>query len=95
MFPFSTIMSSLLLSRIVVANPTWQEVWGRIDKDVTRLLDRAGLGDPLIWAGIRGDRDSLLRMVDSLGLLAGRDAEATEELADICVALQAAARGVG
>ena len=66
-----------------------------IDTTTTRLLDRAGLGNPLIWAGIRVDRNGLALMIGSMGLLDGKDPAETTALLDLCERLQAVAKGVG
>ena len=88
-------MASSHLGRMALTNPGWQAAWKNLDAETARLLGRAGLGDPLIWAGIRGDRAGIELMLDSMGVLANKEPGARDRVLDMCLGLQATARGVG
>ena len=88
-------MSSSALGHLARNHPVWVHAWGMLDGSFSGELDKVGLKDPLLWAGLRGDRDCLLLMLDSMGLTSGKNPENITRLLDQCVVLQAAARGVG
>ena len=57
-------------------------------------LKSQGLEDPLTWAGLRGDRVRMRRILTGLGVLTPSEEGCSEEL-DICMGLQWAARSAG
>ena len=88
-------MSSSALGHLARLHPVWLHAWGMLDGGFAGELTKAGLKDPLLWAGLRGNRDCLLLMLDSLGLTTGKDPGNVAQMLDRCVVLQAAARSVG
>ena len=72
----------------------WVELWDNIDDKLRGRLAEQGLDDPLIWAGLRGDRGRLQGILNGMQVLLADPAEHTADL-DSSVLLQAAARIVG
>ena len=88
-------MASSFLVRIAHSHPEWQAAWAQLDAVMTRVFDKAGLADPLIWAGIRVDRDGLGLLLKSVGIDVGEDPAETTRVLDSCERLQAVARRIG
>lgn len=88
-------MASSFLARMAHNSPGWMLAWDKLDTETARRLVRAGLGEPLIWAGIRGDRDGVELMLESVGALADRERDMIDTIIDLCLGLQAAAKRVG
>ena len=83
-------MASMLLRAAALA-PEWPDEWADGDLVFRKRLAAAGLDGPIIWAGMRGNRDKVRALLNAMGLVVGDDAESR---ADFCVALQQAARPV-
>ena len=73
-------------------SPEWLESWEDGDLVFRKQLAAAGLDGPIIWAGMRGNRDKVRSLLNALGQVDGDDAESR---VDFCVALQQAARPTG
>ena len=82
------------LARVAVSSPQRQAAWGGVDTNFRKELEVYELNDPLVWAGLRGDRDQLLAMLKAMGLMNFKDDENMARL-ETALRLQAAARGVG
>ena len=87
-------MDSASLHRLAAASPQWLVVWERVESVFRDALGVAGLDDPLVWAGIRGDRQAVGAILRAMNMLAGDEAENQQRL-DTAVLLQQSARGVG
>ena len=53
-----------------------------------------GIGRPINWAGLRGDRDRMRRILTGMGVLMPVEGDCSEEF-DLCMNLQASARSAG
>ena len=76
-------------------HPVWLHAWGMLDGGFAGTLAKAGLQDPLMWAGLRGNRGCLVLMLDSMGLTAGKDPGYVTQMLNQCEVRQAAVRNVG
>ena len=77
-----------------LCNPNWVLAWDDVDTAFQNALRRAGLASPLIWAGMRADRDKLTSLLNRLGMLDG-DGEFVTARIDHAEQLQAAAKSAG
>ena len=77
-----------------LCNPDWVLAWDDLDTAFQNALRRAGLASPLIWAGMRADRDKLTNLFCRLGLLEGDGEFVTARLAH-AERLQAASKDAG
>ena len=82
------------MRRLASASSSWLQAWEAAPRDFREALQVVGLDDPLIWAGIRHERDDLERMLEIMGVLKGEDAVKLQKL-EIAVRLQATSRAVG
>ena len=62
-------MSCLGLSRQALAAPEWVSAWERVGANLKRKLVLNDLAEPIIWSGMRGGRDVVKLMLDSLDIL--------------------------
>ena len=82
------------MTRRAAADPDWLAGLEAIDDGFRKKLEVAGLGEPLIWAGMRGDKHRLERLLRSMNLLDVDEPEATKRL-EACLRLQASSREAG
>ena len=87
-------MSSAGLAHLASQEADWAAQWEGTGESLRTRLKAHGLADPLTWAGLRGDRDRLQRILSGLGVLETAPEVHSAEL-DIGVGLQAAARIAG
>ena len=86
--------STAALARVARSAGGWEEAWGELDEYFKKKLTSHGLDDPLLWAGLRGDRGRLTGMLASMSLLSEDSGRGATEL-DWCLGLQRVAREVG
>ena len=87
-------MASSALARMVTLDAGWAAHWGAAGGALQARPTSQGLEDPLTWAGLRGDRSRLQRILTGLGVLTPSVGDCTEDL-DICMGLQLPARSAG
>ena len=87
-------MSSVNLARLASPEADWVEQWEEAGDSLRARLGAHALADPLVWAGIRGDRGRFQGILTGLGVLATAPEVHSAEL-NICLELQAAARTAG
>ena len=66
------------LARVVAATPEWQRAWDEVESGFKAQLKVMELDDPLVWAGLRGDREHMRAVFESMGMLNLED-DANEE----------------
>ena len=87
-------MASAALANMASRDADWTAHWEAAGGALRTRLKSHGLEDPLTWAGLRGDRSRMQRILTGLGVLAPTTEACFDEL-DICMGLQAAARSAG
>ena len=88
MFPASALV------RHAVGASNSKEAWDDLDHYFKVKLSNQGFDDPLLWAGIRGDRGQIILMATAHGVLSSDGEKFTREL-EWVEALQAAAGTAG
>ena len=87
-------MSFASFARVAGGDSGWTDAWDSLSIKFRNDLIKHELADPIVWAGMRGDRNRLVSMFTALGCLATDPADLTEQL-DGAERLQKAARPVG
>ena len=87
-------MSFASFARIAGGDTGWTEAWDSLGHKFKNDLIKHDLAEPIVWAGMRGDRNRLVALFTALGCISADPAELTEQL-DGAERLQRAARPVG